>query len=666
MRTASALAASLTLGAAASPHLLAQSTIEVPHIVERSIDHGSTPPLAESNVIVHLKLHDEAAFHQAVRDLYSPGSPTYHHWMTSADLVKYAPTDAELESVKRELQSHGLTILSVDDSHFSLRAHGTAVNLERAFQTQLHQVEYQGKVIRANITAARLTGAAGDLVDSVTGLTGYFLKPQFVRPKNLVTGEPIPGHPVRKKQALIDLANYFTNECFGGVISEYLTTAGTPLPVALYTGNSYTPNTTKECGWVPKQIQNHYGLPAAYAKGLHGEGQTIVILDFPTNSDFTTDAVGFAEDTGLPPLRSSNYEVVFPDGIPSELAKQYWDATGETQLDIEWSHAIAPAAKIDIMITPTGDWDEFEYAIQYAVSHHLGNVISISYGLPELLFGAYTIKGFEQSLELAAAAGIAVNIASGDGGDEGTGSPNAGGALYPGGSAFATSVGGNSIDLPAGKGNIDIGWGNNATLLSSGQDAVSDPPIAIGMVGGSGGGQSGFISKPVWQSILPGPGRHEPDLSAIADPYTGVVIFAAGQAFAVGGTSLATPVFSGIWTLADQLAGRSLGQAAPLLPSLKGEIQDLVPISYSNNVSGALIDSTGTYTYTAAELIPPLYSTTSFLSVLWDDSGNGSGAFVDLSFGTDSSLTVTKGWDNVTGYGFPIGLPFIEAAAALK
>jgi subtilase family serine protease len=661
-----AAAASLALATAASPFAHSQSLIEVPHAVEHAIDRGSIPSQQEFNVTVHLKMHNEDAFHQAVQALYDPASPTYHHWMTSADLAKYAPTAAEAESVKKELQSHGLTILGSDENSFTVRAHGAAVNFERAFQTQLHQMAYKGETIRANVAPAKLTGAAGSLVDSVTGLSGFNLKPQFVLPKNPKTGKVLGRVALKKGQSLINLADYFTNNCFGASESEYLTTAGASLPVGLYTGNSYLPGTTLACGWTPSQVQSHYGLNAAYSAGFTGGGQTIVIIDAPTNSDFTTDFKNFATATGLPAVTAANYTVTYPDGVPTPLADEVYDATGETQLDIEWSHAAAPGAKINLLITPTGDWDEFEYAIQYAVSHKLGNTISLSYGLPEQLFGAYTVKGFESTIELAAAAGVAVNISSGDGGDEGTGGVNLGGDSYPGASAFATSIGGTSIGLANENGQqVEVGWGNNLAFLSDAQNSIIDPPLSGGFYAGSGGGASGFIAKPTWQSNLPGAGRHEPDISAVADPFTGAIIFAGGYVEAIGGTSLAAPVFSGIWALADEYTGKSLGQAAPMLPRLLSKITDVVPVPAYSDAEGAIIDTDGTFTYSATDLLAPVASPI-FYSALWDASGFGAGEFIDLSFGTDSSLVATKGWDYVTGYGVPQGFAFIKAIGALK
>jgi subtilase family serine protease len=132
----------------------------------------------------------------------------------------------------------------------------------------------------------------------------------------------------------------------------------------------------------------------------------------------------------------------------------------------------------------------------------------------------------------------------------------------------------------------------------------------------------------------------------------------------IGGTSVSTPIFSAIWALADQKAGRPLGQAAPMLPTLpKGAIHDIVPYGSPTNVAGIVSNSAGSTYYSSDALLAPLFTTKTYYSGLWDVGG---GEFVDISFGTDTTLTVTKGWDNVTGWGVPVGLTFINAAAAAK
>jgi subtilase family serine protease len=556
----------------------------------------------------------------------------------------------------------------VSSDNLSIRARGPATSVESAFQTQIHEFERQGKVFHANMTPATLAGPAGSLVHGVTGLTSFNMRPYIKYQVDPKTGKqhvkPAAG---KIKNVSGGFAAIATNKCFTNPIPVTLTTDGSSLPVGNYYGNDYD-DTSLVCAWTPSQIQAHYGLTDAYKKGLDGTGQTIVIVDGPTDgTQLTSDLALFSSLAGLPATNSSNFQVLYPDGKPSQLALQVESWQDEASLDVEWAHSIAPKAKIVIEIMPTQDWDEFEFAIDYARQNKLGNVISNSYGYPEALFGAATVKGFEQVLKKAAAAGINVNFSSGDGGDEGTGSPSGGGQSYPATSAYVTAIGGTSIGIPNGTAaGAEIGWGNNAAILSFATNGVFDPPLLFGFQGGSGGGESTFFAKPSWQKSLTGTGRQEPDISALADPYTGAVFVENGTAFAgIGGTSLACPIFSAIWAIADQAAGKALGQAAPLIyKSAAGTsaIHDVVPLSSPTNVAGVIFDSSGATFYSSDSLLPPLYTTTQYYSAFW----NLGGEYVDLSFGTDTSLTVTKSWDNVTGWGVPNGLSFINAAAKAK
>jgi subtilase family serine protease len=647
--------------------LQAQTEIQPPRITEISSDRGLAAPLRETELTVHLKLHNDAAFDKAIEDLYTPGSPTYHQWMTSKELARYGATADEVETVKKELESQGLSILGVASDNFSIRARGTMSNIQNAFQTQIHDFEREGQAFYSNVFPAKLTGAAGNLVHAVSGLSSFAMKPMIKYRVDPRTGKPIAGINTPKLGTPGFFDQNFTNKCFKSPAPVLLTRAGSSLPIGSYYGNLYAQG-SKSCGWTPAQVMAHYGMDSASKNGLDGTGQTIVIVDGPSDSSVAADLATFSQLAGLPAPTSASFRIIYPDGKPSpyELKNiSNWD--DETTLDIEWAHGIAPKAKIVLLITPTQDWTEFEYAIQYATEHRLGNVISNSYGYPEFAWGAVTLRGFDQVLKKSAASGIAVNFSSGDSGDLGTGTPYGGGASYPSTSAYATQIGGTSIGIPDGNGGVtELGWGTNQALLSFTQDSVLDPPIAGGFVFGAGGGESMFIPKPSWQKSLPGTGREGPDISAVGDPFTGGIVVTGGLASAVGGTSLATPVFSAIWALADQKAGKSLGQAAPLIAKLPSTaITDILPSGSPTNPAGVVFDSNGSTYYSSDSLLAPLFATTGYFAALWDYPFSG-GEYVDVSFGTDTSLTVTPGWDDVTGRGVPNGLLFINAAAKAK
>jgi hypothetical protein len=91
----------------------------------------------------------------------------------------------------------------------------------------------------------------------------------------------------------------------------------------------------------------------------------------------------------------------------------------------------------------------------------------------------------------------------------------------------------------------------------------------------------------------------------------------------------------------------------------EGTIMDVVPVGSSTNVTATITDSTGTKQYTADQLAAPLEGTTTFYSALWDYPLYEDTTYV-LTFGTDSGLQTTVGWDDVTGWGTPNGKAFAD------
>jgi subtilase family serine protease len=137
-----------------------------------------------------------------------------------------------------------------------------------------------------------------------------------------------------------------------------------------------------------------------------------------------------------------------------------------------------------------------------------------------------------------------------------------------------------------------------------------------------------------------------------------------------GGTSLSCPMFSALWSIADQanaaVGGGPLGQAAPLLYQLgPNAITDVnvVPIETLLDVNGLILNppKKPVILESAPALAAPLETTNFFVSALLQ--GPTSDWFV-LTFGTDSSLTTGPGWDNVTGVGTPNGAKFVQGVVA--
>lgn len=661
---------SLSLLAARPAIALSKAGHNVPKGIEISSDLGRVDPNQELNLTVILKLHNEAEFDKVVQDLYDPESPTYHHWLAESDLEKYAPTAAEFETVKKELVSHGYTVLSSDPQRFSIRVHGTAGITEEAFQTELHSFRHNGKTFQAHIRDAQLTGEAGNLVDSVAGLERHQTQPLYVIASNPITGKPMAKKQLTKEASIGSILQSTTTATALSPAAEFTyTTPGASLPVAVTYGNVYDINPNLIVAYTPAQLEKHYGLTSLIKQGYDGTGQTIALVEGYGYAASETDANAAAAAFGLPPLTSSNFSVVYPEGKP--LNPNAADLTGwtvEIALDIQSAHAIAPGAKILVVASAGQDNEDQIASLQYIISHKLAHSVSSSWeNDDEIIAGPAEESAFNSVLKLGAAAGISFQFSSGDSGDLGLGTP-VGAVGVPSNSPWATAVGGTSIlNNPYGGNQIVTGWGNDVAYVSD--FGVFDPPFSY-FFGGAGGGESQYFAKPSWQKSLPGTGRQVPDVSALADPNTGfsIVYTSGGVQYllsGIGGTSLASPIFSAIWAIADQYNGAPLGHAGQVAPKLKaGQITDVVPTTPINDtdVTATIIDSSGATFYSATGLFPGLlYSQTQFLSGILNDTPEDLG--VVISFGTDSSLTVTPGWDNVTGYGEPNGLPFIQGVS---
>jgi subtilase family serine protease len=649
-----------------------QAKSNVPAGIRISKDLGRVDGSTEINITVHLKLNDKAGFDKAVDALYDAASPTYHKWMSNADIAKYAPADSQREAVRHELENHGLTILSTDSFGFTIRAHGTIANVESAFNTEIHKFEYKGRTFRANIRDARLSGVAGDNVSSVAGIESHQVRPLYKRAFDLRTHQPLPGIPLKEN------ANTFppgsTTDCLAAP-TTYTLQGSSPLPTGVYTGTVYATDTSTSlvCDYLPSQLWVALGLKQIFDAGYTGKGQTIVLVEGYGYPTLLSDANAFYKMANLPQLNSSNFNIVYPEGKPNpELGiLSGWNV--EIALDMDSSHTTAPEANMVVVATYGQDNEDFQTSIMYVAENSLGNQVSNSYEEDlDLLAGPDEQTSWDDTIELATAKGISVNFSSGDGGDNGVGSP-VGAPGVPSVAPHATSVGGTSIlnDLQHANSTITTSWGDTWVYLESG-GVVSDPPSAYGLYGGGGGGESVFWPKPSWQSSLPGTGRETPDVSALADPFTGFpIVLTNGTTQEVeygwGGTSLACPIFSGFWALANQANGTALGQAAPLIAAMpSGGVQDVLPTTDStpSNVTGSITDSSGTTDYSASQIFGSLLEgNVGFTSTIWPiDSGD----YYDFGFGIDSSLTAGKGWDNATGWGTPHGLAFIEAATGKK
>jgi subtilase family serine protease len=631
-----------------------------PGFVQRATKIGPVDPTTVITATVWLKLHNEQQLDRLVQQQYQPGSAAYRRWITQDQFnAQFGPTAQEVNSVVNFVVARGLTVLTVAENNMYVKVQGSVGAVQAAFHVQLNDYSVNGRSFRSNAADPMIADAAGAHVAAITGLDDVGFEPAHVRPTD-ANGAPFPMTPLGAQPQ----GAFFEGQCFGGVETRTFTAGPN---TATYTGNRYGADITNTaaghlppCGYAPDEMQTAYNLKALYAQGLDGTGETIVITDAFGSPTIREDAEAFSQVYGLPDLTPSNFQVLRAPGASNNPHGAGWDV--ETTLDVEWAHAMAPGANIVLVVGPTNHSD-LDEAINWAVIHHLGNTISNSWLSLEGFGNPAQFDRVNRILEMAAAQGIDVNFASGDDGDfvARFGFRTVG---FPASSPFATGIGGTSLALDTGNAiAFQTGWGNNLTRIADVKSAGTPPvipPLSLGFNGGAGGGDSLTFAKPDFQGGLPGNVRKVPDIALLADPFTGAEFIETvnGQLSVgvVGGTSLATPMFSGVMAIAAQKAGHGLGQAAALVYNLPaGAVSDVVAFGSPNNVTGLVNGQP----FSANALAAPLGNTTTYFSALYN-SPFSTRWFV-LTFGTDSSLTTGVGWDNVTGVGTPNGVDFVNA-----
>jgi subtilase family serine protease len=333
----------------------------------------------------------------------------------------------------------------------------------------------------------------------------------------------------------------------------------------------------------PSQIRTAYDIPS----GSDGTSTTIVIVDGFQSPTIQADLAKFDSVFGLP---AAHLQVVAPDGTtPPAMSQIGWFI--EEAVDVEWAHAIAPAAKLILVEAKTGDDADILSATRYAVDHNLGDVISMSFSEAESCPSEAFLADEHAIFQHAVANGTTLVAASGDNGaaERACDGTLVAAVATPASDPLVTAVGGTTLsaDTVTGAYGSEVAWTH------------------------SGGGFSSIYRRPGYQAPFQknNSARGLPDVSLSADVFGFGPSVVLGKQFKAAGTSLATAEWAGIATLADQAAGHRLG-ALNL---------NLYHAAKSNDASDRFHDIT--------------------------EGSNSSSAFPGASAG--------PGWDAVTGLGTP-------------
>jgi kumamolisin len=331
---------------------------------------------------------------------------------------------------------------------------------------------------------------------------------------------------------------------------------------------SYAPYRTKAPGFLPLDVpkggltpggllEAYNALPLAEA-GFTGDGATIVIFTFDSVEQDDLDL--FSDTSGLPRFTP---EIV--GGKPSEM-------TGETAMDLQVAHAIAPDARLVVVnARPTvegdGAYEKIGRLFEQVDHDYPGAVWSLSIGWGcEAFVSAADLAPVEAALAAAQRRGTSAFDASGD----------TAGLECKGGDRWSAPPGPDDIGLDA-VASLPAMTSVGGTTLSTGtrgqwlaEHAWVDSPLSQG----SSGGVSKLFARPAWQDRLEVARDTErrrlaPDVSAVADPSTGVRFIFGQREVIGGGTSQSAPIWAALTVLMNQYLvandGRPLGNLNPLL-----------------------------------------------------------------------------------------------------
>jgi subtilase family serine protease len=637
---------------------------------------GTTATSGSVGFRVYLGWRNAAAAESLAREVSTPGSSSYGHYLTPAQFrQKFAPAQADVTAVQNWLRSSGFTVVYTPTNNHYVAAEGTVAAANAAFGTTLANYAYKGMTLRAPERTLSIPSS----LPAVAGVVGLDDSAQLVRydhsgpdatpSAGFRNATPLSAYWAEKRTDTTPVSPsdgpYIVAPNTTTSTSDHL---ATPVTLPNYAG-SPRPYATK--GYTPTQIRSAYSLTDAQT----GAGQTVAIIDAyasPTivkdvNTYYDTAHQGRA-DGFFPQLNSTNFRQVVAPGTfhhPEKGQKQDPQGWyGEETLDIEAVHGMAPQAKI-VFVGAPNNFQDLDAAMNHVVDTKLADIVTNSYGWSGEALPPGFVKPMHDIFTQAAAEGIGIYFSSGDSSDE----TDADGATppqadFPASDPLVTAVGGTSLGIGQdGSRVLEKGWATRKAKLQTDGTTLSwtTPKYQYG----AGGGTSRVFAQPWYQSpsVTAGlemnhsskPMRVVPDVSAIGDPNTGMLIgqtqqFPSGAAydeFRIGGTSLASPIVAGIMADVQQLRGHEIGFANPLFYALAGQS--------TASGTGGFFDVT------------PVAAGTSVVRLDYVNGVDGADGLLasvrTIDDETGLTIHVRNGYDDITGIGTP-GSTFVSSVAA--
>lgn len=641
--------------------------------IERAHPAGHVPAAARFGFDMVLKLRNAAGARALVRQVSSPRSNAFHHYLTDKQWVaRFGPTTREVSVAEAFLRHAGFRIGAVAKDRLFVSATGTAAQVEKAFGVKLGYFRFNGHKVRLAQGTLSIPASLSGAVSGVAGVN-----------ENLMTTNltSTPAGKITKPDQIPPPAAFRNPQPCGAFWGAKTDTADNASLYAPFT----SPQPYDICGYKPPQIRGAYGIQTAVSGGDNGSGIGVAIVDAFESPTLLKNAQKYANlNDPSNPLSSGQF---FDASVPPNAANEAeCGASGwftEQSLDVEAVHAMAPGAAI-LYVGASDCLDaDLLAAVNTAVTSG-ASIVTNSWGSPlgDLLEDAAAKTAFDNTFMLAAATGVSVLFSSGDDGDNfadfGIAAPN-----YPASSPFITSVGGTTLEIGGSSNRIaEFGWSTaKQTLCASATTncgSATSPLTALNFQGGGGGGTSFTYSQPFYQAgVVPNalatrnkalfgnqPTRVVPDISLDADAQSGMLIglrmtFPHGVhygQFKEGGTSLATPLLAGVLADADQAAGGSIGFANPVLYTVFTKTptayNDILPPADPHSTSVIRVDFANTVNNASGFLVSLRQIDFEGTETNCDGTGNCESR--------TAILNAAPGFDSLTGLG-SIGPDFLSA-----
>jgi kumamolisin len=456
-------------------------------------------------------------------------------------LARRGATAEDIAAVELFAQDHQLTVVRIDQPARRITLSGTVAQINSAFALEIQHYALAEGTFRGHSGPINLPQELSQIVVGVFGIDNFPLATPHIR----YAQEPAAG-------------------------------------------TSFSPH----------DVASLYNFPLKN----DGKGQTVGIIELGGGYRSRDLQTYFRQQN----VHMPNVVSVSVDGARNSPTGDPYGADGEVDLDIEIVGAIALGSTIAVYFAPNSE-QGFVDAITSAIhdtTHH-PSVLSISWGAPEDAWTSQGIQAMDQAFQDAAALGVSVCCAAGDGGSGDGEYDGQAHVDFPASSPHALACGGTTLTVGQNKTISETVW-NNAPNSAT------------------GGGVSDVFALPSWQTNANVPpsandqhsGRGVPDIAGDADPNTGYRVYADGSNIVVGGTSAVAPLWAALIALINQQRKQSLGYLNPVL-------------------------------YQHASL---------FME---------NAAFHDVTDGDNGAYQAAPGWDACTGFGSPNGAALLKTLQQL-